>query len=109
MLQQDVVAQAVDEGPQALGLPDAALAAQGGKDPHECFLPNILDGLRRMQPGTQLELDQFAEISDKMLLRAEVSCSKTLKVGFVKGLELQGPALASAGVAASVADANRGQ
>ena len=48
-------------------------------------------------------MDQFAEIRDEMLLRAEISRLKTFNVGLVKGLELQGPPLADAGVSASVA------
>ena len=57
MLKQHVVAESIHEGAEALGLTDTALAAQGGEDAHEGFLAHILNGLRRMQAGTQLDLD----------------------------------------------------
>ena len=85
---------------------NTALIAQCGEDAHECFLAHIFDRLWRVQAGTQFELDQFAEIGDKVLLRAKVSCAETVKIGLVEGLELQGPTLAGAGVGVSVADVN---
>lgn len=102
VLEQYVVAHGIDEGPEAIGLPDLSVA-QGGKDTGESFLAHIFDSLWRVQTGTQFELDQFAEIRDEMFLRPEVSCLKTLNVSFIKRLELQGPPLADGGVPASVA------
>ena len=57
------------------------------------FLAHILNGFWSSQAGAQLQLDQFAEISDKMLLSPEITGTKTLHVGLIKSLKLQ--ALAS--------------
>src|SRR5439155_19062790 len=86
VLKQDVVAHGVDERAEAVGLAEFAVA-QRDKNAGESFLANVFDGLRGIYARTQFQLDQFAEIGDKMLLRAEVSFAKTLNVGFVKRLE----------------------
>lgn len=92
LLQQDIVADRVHKGPKTLGLANAAFTAQSEKDSGKGFLAHVLDGLRRMEARAELQLNQFAEISHKMFLRAEVSFTETLDIGFVKGLELQGVA-----------------
>jgi hypothetical protein len=91
VLEQNVVAHRVHESAEALGLADFS-AAQRGKHASEGFLPDVFNRLRRMQARAQFQLDQLAEIRHEMFLCPEVSCAKTLDVGFVKRLELQGPA-----------------
>jgi hypothetical protein len=95
MLKQDVVAHRVYEGAEAIGLADLAVP-QSGEDPGKGLLPYIFNRLWRIEARAELELDQFGEIRDEMLLRAEVSRLKTFNVGLVKGLELQRPPLADA-------------
>ena len=62
---------------------------QSIENPAEGFLADIFNGLRRRQARAQFELNQFAEIRDKVLLRPEISGAEALYIGFVKGLELQ--------------------
>lgn len=82
-LEQDVVANGIDERAEALGLVDF-LTTDGAEDAGEGFLADILDGLRRVQTGAEFELNQFAEVGDKMLLRAEITGTETLEVRLVK-------------------------
>jgi hypothetical protein len=51
MLRQHVIANGVDQGPQALGIADAALASQQLQATGEGLLLHILDGLSGSQPG----------------------------------------------------------
>jgi hypothetical protein len=103
MLQQNVVADGVHESSQPLWLTNATLAAQCDENTGKSLLAHVLDGLRRIQTGTQLQLDQFAEISHEMFLDAEISSTKALDVGLIEGLELQGRGPVSAEVPASLA------
>ena len=45
MLRQHVIANGVDQGSQALGIPDATLASQQVQAAGEGLLPHVLDGL----------------------------------------------------------------
>jgi hypothetical protein len=69
---------------------NTALAAQRDENTGKGFLPHILDRLRRIQTGTQLQLDEFAEVGHEMFLDAKIPSSEALDVGFIEGLELQG-------------------
>ena len=93
VLEQDIVAHGINEGPEAFGLADLALP-QGGKNTGESLLPNVFNGLRRVQARAQLQLDQFTEIRNEMLLGSEISGVKTLDIRLVKRLELQESPLA---------------
>jgi len=73
VLQQYIVANGIHKSPQPFRLFDSALATQSGEDPDKSLLPQVGDDLWRMHPGTQLELDQLAEINDKMTFCAEVA------------------------------------
>src|SRR5579862_5756359 len=72
VLQQDVIADRVDEGSQTFRLAEAARRPKRSQDARESLLPDILDGLWRLQASAKFELNQFAEISDKMLLCPEI-------------------------------------
>lgn len=91
MLQQNVIAHGIHEGAEAIRLADFS-AAQGSEDASKGFLSNVLNRLRGMQTGSQFELDQLAEVRHEMFLRAEVSRTEALYIGFVKGLQFQEPA-----------------
>ena len=72
MFEQNIVADRVYEGAQPFRLADSTRTPQRSEYPHEGFLANIVDCLGGAQTRSQFELDQFAEIGNKMLLRPEV-------------------------------------
>lgn|SRR5579871_364415 len=72
MLEQDVVAHRVDKRAEAIGLAELS-GLQRREYACEGFLSDIFNRLRRMQPGTQFELDKLAEIRDEVLLRPEIA------------------------------------
>jgi hypothetical protein len=88
VLQQDVIANGVDVGSEALGLENLSIA-QGDEKTGKGFLADIFDGFGRIKAGAQLDFDERAEIGGKMLLRAEVRSPQAAQIGFVKWLELQ--------------------
>jgi len=89
LLQQDIVADGIHKSAKAFRLTDSFGAAQGSEKAREGFLADVFDGLRTPQAGAKFELDQLAEIGNKMLLRAKVSGTKTLQIRRIKGLKLQ--------------------
>jgi predicted DNA-binding protein (UPF0251 family) len=105
VLEQNVVAHGVHESTEAVGLADLSVT-QGDEYAGECFLAYVLNRLRGIQARAELELNQLAEVGDEVFLRSEVSRLQALNIGFVKGLELQGPPLADGEVPASVAPPN---
>src|SRR5579883_549768 len=90
LLKQNIVADRIDEGTEPLRLANAFRAAQDREEACKRFLANIFDGLWTTQADTQLQLNQFAEIRNKVFLRAEVAGAKTLQVRRIEGLKLHG-------------------
>src|SRR3974390_2670909 len=88
MLQQNVIADRIDERPQAVGLKNLAIA-QSHKESGKRLLPHVFDGLRGLQARAQFDLDQRAEVGREMLLDPEVTCSQPAEIGFVERVELQ--------------------
>jgi len=76
MLEENVVAHIVNKRPQAFRLAQALIAAQHIKDPRECFLANIVDGMGGLKARPELQLEQSSKICDKMLLCLPVSRAK---------------------------------
>src|SRR5450432_3138638 len=88
MLPEHVVANRVYVSSEALGMKDFPFAHRDVK-PGKGFLANIVHRFPRLQPGAHFHLNQRAEILAKMFLSARISRPQTVKIGFVKGLELQ--------------------
>jgi hypothetical protein len=83
-LQQNVVADGVNERAELLGATDSILCSQRFQNPQESFLLNVLHGLGRAHTGAELDEQEFAEITDKMLLGPEVPIAKLLEVTLVE-------------------------
>ena len=83
MLEQDVVAHGVDKCTEAIGLAELSIP-QCREYASKRLLSDVFNRLWRIEAGTQLQLDQFAEIGDEMFLRAEVSGLEAFDVGPIK-------------------------
>ena len=61
-------------------MPQSAVLAQDGEDAGKGLLAHILDGLRGLQAGAQLELEQCRKIADEVLLRPVVTGTEVINV-----------------------------
>ena len=91
MLQQHVVANGVDKGPQPVRIAQRTVSAQDGKHARKGLLAHIVDGLAGWKARTKLQVKKLGEISDEMLLGAAVPCTKTLDITGIERFELQRP------------------
>lgn len=87
MLIEYVIAHRIDESPQAFRLMNALFRYQT-QDAREGLLPNIFDCGTRPQTLACLQPNQFAEISNEMLLGAEIAGTKPLQIRAVEILKL---------------------
>src|ERR1700722_7260616 len=60
------------------------------KDANKRLLTYVVNALKRVQPRTQLDQQQFAEIGDKMLFGSHIAPTEPLQVGFIKAEEFHG-------------------
>src|ERR1700727_2146887 len=88
MFKQDVIADGIHERSEALGMQDFSLT-QGRIEADKGLLANIFRSLPGLESRAQFDVDQFAEVGAKVLLRTKVSCAQTLNVSFIKGVKLQ--------------------
>jgi hypothetical protein len=88
VFEQDVVADGIHKRTQALGLKNFSIA-QGNEEAREGFLAYIFHGFGRFQARAELDFDERAEVSGKMLLGAKVPRSQATDIGVIKGLEAQ--------------------
>jgi hypothetical protein len=88
MLLQNMIANRIYERPNTLGVQYFAFAQRQIK-PRKSFLANVLNRLWRAQPRSQFYLNKSGKVRAKMILRVRISRPQTLKIGFVKGVELQ--------------------
>src|SRR5579863_1122694 len=84
----DVVAHRVQVGTEPFRLPDLSVG-QRLQEPFKGLLAYVVDVFGRAPARTQLDLDQFREVSTKVLLRATIPRPQPFDVGIVKGVELQ--------------------
>jgi hypothetical protein len=84
MLKKHMVAYLIYEGAEAFRLAQAAVLAQNREDTGKGLLAHILDGLRGLEPGTKLELEQFCKIADEVLLRLAVTGTKTFNIACIE-------------------------
>ena len=91
---------ALNKGPEAFGLADATLGAQGGNNAGESLLAQLLHGLRSAQAGAQLDPQKSLKIRDKVLLGGLVKVAQAVDVRFVKRKKLHesSPQLIAPGV-----------
>lgn len=87
MLVQDIVANRIDEGSEAFRLMDASFGEQP-QNTREGLLPNVFDGRNRPQTPVHLQPNEFAEVSHKVLLGAEIAGTKPIHVGAIEILKL---------------------
>src|ERR1035437_2300815 len=80
MLEENVVTHRVDEGSEARSLAQCAFLAERSQHSGEGLLAHVLNGLRRLELRTQLEVKQRGEIGDEVLLRLKVSSAETFDV-----------------------------
>ena len=84
MLKQHVIANLINKGAEALRLAQAAVLAQYRQDTGQGLLSHILDGLRGLEPGAELKLEQFRKIAGKVLLRPGVAGTETFNITCVE-------------------------
>src|SRR5215831_20367540 len=97
MLIEYVIAHRIDESPQAFRLMNALFRYQT-QDAREGLLPNIFDCGTRPQTLACLQPNQFAEVSNEMLLGAEIAGTKPFQVITVEILKLHGHSHSSRGL-----------
>ena len=90
MLEEDVIAYGVDEGAQASGLTQGAGLAKSRDDPREGFLAHVLNRLRGLEPRAKLQMEQFGEVANEVLLSAAIPSAKTFDVLCIELVKLQG-------------------
>jgi hypothetical protein len=83
MLKKHMVANRIDEGSKALRLAQAA-PAHGRQNAREGLLAHVLDGMRGLQPGSKLELDQLRKICSEVLLRPAVAGTEIMNVNRIE-------------------------
>jgi hypothetical protein len=89
MLEEHVIADCVYEGAKAFGL------AQGTRFPQACqhackrLLTHVFDRLRGLKPRTKLQLEQFGEVRNEMLLSAGVPSAEIFDVSRIECMKLQ--------------------
>lgn len=88
MLREHVVADGIHQWPEALRVANASRASQKLEAAGECLLLYIVHGLAGRQAGAHLQLNQFAEISNKMVFRLPVARSESLDISAVERLEV---------------------
>ena len=79
-LQQDVVADGIDERPEAFRRGQAAFLLERGQHADERFLPRILDQRRRTKARAKLQGQQIAEIVGEMPLGFRIFGNQPLDV-----------------------------
>jgi hypothetical protein len=84
VLQENVVANGIDEGAEALGVADRSVGANGTNHARERFLAKVVDGIGRKPPGAELQLEKLRKVVNKMTLRRRVSFPQAPKIGLVE-------------------------
>jgi hypothetical protein len=90
MFEQNVIADGIYEGAQALRLAKSTGFPEARKYPSEGFLTHVLDRLRGLEPRAKLQMEQFGEVANEMLLSAGVPSAEIFDVGRVERVKLQG-------------------
>src|SRR5690606_28410380 len=85
-LEEDVVADGIDEGPEAAGRLQATLATQGREDAQKRLLGHVFDGRGRPEARPQLEPEQPAEVRREVTFGRGVAGRQALDV---LGIELE--------------------
>jgi hypothetical protein len=89
-LEQYVVTDRVHEGSQLPPLADAFDGPERAEHPHEDFLANVVDGVHRGQPRSELDQQQLVEVAVEMLFRPPVTIAQAPNVVVVERIELHG-------------------
>jgi len=87
-LEQDVVADAIDEGAEAARRLNTAGLAKRLHDTKERLLPGVLDLRRRAQTRSQLDRQKMPEIAGEVPLRLRISRRQPIEV---RTVELKSP------------------
>ncbi len=89
VLEENVVADGIDESAEAFGLAQSAFLAEGGEDAGKGLLAHVFDGLPGLKPRAKLEVEQLSEVPDEVLLSAKVSSAQTFDVSRIECMKLQ--------------------
>jgi hypothetical protein len=84
-----VIASGVDKRAEPLRLAQSSIAAKDRKDPREGFLAYVLDCMRRLEPGTKLQPEQFGEVAEEMFLSFALPGAKAFYIFRIERVELQ--------------------
>jgi hypothetical protein len=84
-----MIANHIHESAQAFRLAQAAVLLQNREDTGKGLLAYVFYRMRGLQAGTQLELEQFRKIADKMFLCLPVTGTETIDVTCIEGVKLQ--------------------
>lgn len=90
MLEENIVADGIDEGSETLGLAQCAGLTQPGKNTGKSLLTHILDSLGRLQPRAEFQMEQLSEIADEVLLGPRVPGTEVFDVSRIECMKLQG-------------------
>jgi hypothetical protein len=90
VLEEDVIANGIDEGTETFRLAQGAGFSKAGKDAGKCLLAHVLNRLGGLQPRAELQMKQFGEVTNEMLLCAVVPSAESFDVCGIERMKLQG-------------------
>jgi hypothetical protein len=90
MLEEDVIANRVYEGAEAFGLAQGAGLSQACKNSGKCLLTHVFNRMGGVEPRAKLQMKQFGEVRNEMLLSAGFPSAEIFDVSRIECMKLQG-------------------
>lgn len=90
MLEEDIIADGIDEGSEAFRLSQCARLVQTSEDAGKGFLTHVLNCVGRLEPRAKLQMEQLGEVADEVLLGARIPGAEVFDVICIERMELQG-------------------
>jgi hypothetical protein len=84
-----MVTDRIDERTERGGVANALFPAKQDEDTGERLLAYVLDGVLGIQARAQLQVDQFTEVTDEVLLSVGIPFAEIFEVNIIEFLELQ--------------------
>jgi hypothetical protein len=89
VLKQYIVADGVDEGPEALGLAQRIFPPQCGEHSGESLLTHVLDGLGGLKARPEFQMKKLGKIAYEVFLGRQVPCTEVFDVTCIECTKLQ--------------------
>jgi len=89
MLEENVIANGIDKGAEAVTLTNAAIGAKRAKNTAKSLLAEVVDDLWRQVTSAKFELEKMRKIDNKMAFRGGISLTETRKIRLVERVKFQ--------------------